>query len=218
MIIRLKHQPFQRLRSWVHIKSSEFALGLALATHVMGLALLIVAIYVPERPAWGDELLVGVSNKLVWYPFDEHLFYANAIASCFAALAAPVFYLVRRAALRQEYGSELWALKEFANTDPGQVIDQLQSDPTVQHIADSSEVGADNRWFAVLGLSPTATIEEVKQAYKVLIKQNHPDRVYGMSPTFRKLAEAEAKKINAAYQHALCCVSPIELESGRAAN
>jgi DnaJ-class molecular chaperone len=49
----------------------------------------------------------------------------------------------------------------------------------------------------------TATIQEVKQAYKTLIRQNHPDRVQGMSPAFKSLAETETKKINAAYRQAL---------------
>ena len=53
-------------------------------------------------------------------------------------------------------------------------------------------------WVAVLGLPETATIREVKEAYKVLIKQNHPDLVHDMSPAFKTLAELETKKINAA--------------------
>ena len=49
-------------------------------------------------------------------------------------------------------------------------------------------------------------MREVKEAYKVLIKQNHPDRVHDMSPAFKTLAEAETKKLNAAYRQALLCV------------
>jgi DnaJ-class molecular chaperone len=61
----------------------------------------------------------------------------------------------------------------------------------------------DASWIEILGVSETATVEEVKEAYKALIKQNHPDRVQGMSPAFKELAEAETKKINAAYREAL---------------
>ena len=49
-------------------------------------------------------------------------------------------------------------------------------------------------WVAVLGLPETATIREVKEAYKVLIKQNHPDRVHDMSPAFKTLAESRNQK------------------------
>jgi preprotein translocase subunit Sec63 len=52
-------------------------------------------------------------------------------------------------------------------------------------------------------VSPSASVEEVKQAYKMLLKQNHPDRVHNMSLAFRRLAEAETKKLNIAYAEAL---------------
>jgi DnaJ domain len=220
-IIRLKCRPLQRLRSWVHIISSQFALGRALAVHVVSLALLIVEFHVSKRLAWADELTSGVRSLLVWYPLEEHLFFANAVAAGFAAMAAPVFYLMRRASLRQEYRLEFCALKEFADTDPGQVIDQTQADQTdwdPSQQADSREVGGDNSCFAVLGLAHSATIEEVKEAYKALIKQNHPDRVHGMSPAFRELAEAETKKLNAAYRQALIFVPLLESRHGAAAN
>jgi DnaJ-class molecular chaperone len=69
-----------------------------------------------------------------------------------------------------------------------------------------------NSWFDVLGLSSSATIDDVKRAYKVLMKQNHPDRVFDMSPAFRKLAEAETKKINVAYAQALECLRQGDLQ------
>ncbi len=46
-------------------------------------------------------------------------------------------------------------------------------------------------------------MDEVKQAYKVLVNQNHPDRVFKMSAAFRELAEGETKKLNIAYAEAL---------------
>jgi DnaJ-domain-containing protein 1 len=61
----------------------------------------------------------------------------------------------------------------------------------------------ESAWFDVLGLSSSAAIDDVKQAYKALVKQSHPDRVHGMSPAFRELAEAETKKIYIAYAEAL---------------
>jgi DnaJ-domain-containing protein 1 len=50
---------------------------------------------------------------------------------------------------------------------------------------------------------PTATIEEVKQAYKALVKRSHPDLVHDMTPAFVTLADAEMKRLNAAYEEAL---------------
>jgi len=214
-IARLKRRPLQRLRSWAHLISSKSALGRALAAHVVGFALLLIAFHVPEQPAWADELTTGVTNVLVWYPIDERFFFANAIAAGFAAAAAPVFYLVRWAGLHREYGCEFCAFKELARSDPAQVIDQPQvgrADGHASQPAASMEIGADMTWYAVLGLSSSATIEEVREAYKRLVKQNHPDRVHDMSPAFRKLAEAETKKLNAALRQALIAISPLGAE------
>jgi hypothetical protein len=41
------------------------------------------------------------------------------------------------------------------------------------------------------------------QEAKLLVKQNHPDRVHSMAPAFKQLAEAETKKLNVAYAQAL---------------
>jgi DnaJ-domain-containing protein 1 len=65
----------------------------------------------------------------------------------------------------------------------------------------------------VLGISSSATIDDVKQADKALVKQNHPDRVCDMSPVFRELAESETKKINAAYAEALMCLRQADLHT-----
>jgi len=200
-IIRLKRQPLQRLRSWVHTLSLQFALSGAAAAHMVCFALLMAALYA----SWADKLAVSMRNPLVWYPLDERLFYANAVASIIAALSAPVFFLVRWARLRREYSVELCALKELAVIDPSQARDQLQFERADQQRShqDANDGEHDNSGFAVLGLPQSATEDQVREAYKTLIKQSHPDRVQGMSLAFTKLAEAETKKLNAAYQHAL---------------
>jgi curved DNA-binding protein CbpA len=50
-------------------------------------------------------------------------------------------------------------------------------------------------------------MEQVKEAFKRLVKQNHPDRLHGMSPALRQLAEAETKRLNIAFRQALIAVS-----------
>jgi hypothetical protein len=209
-IIRLKRRPLQRLRSWLHLNSSKSALGRGLATHVVGFALLLVIFHGPEQPAWADEVVTGAKNVLTWYPFDARFFYANAVATGFAAAAVPLFYLARWIGLRREYGCEYCTFNELARSDPGQLIDQMDfaeagTDTALE--TEAPEADAEPTWFAVLGLSPVATIEEVKEAYKQLIKQNHPDRLHGMSPALRKLAETETKRLNAAFRQALIVVS-----------
>jgi hypothetical protein len=209
-IVRLKRRPLQRLRSWMHLISSKSALGRGLAAHVVGFALLLVIFRGPEQPAWADEVTTGARTVLAWYPFDARFFYANAVATGFAAAAVPLFYLARWIGLRREYGYEFNTFKELARSDPGQLFDQLdiaEAGADAAPGADTTEAGADGAWHDVLGLPSSATIEQVKEAFKRLVKQNHPDRLHDMSPALRTLAETETKRLNAAFRQALVIVS-----------
>jgi DnaJ-domain-containing protein 1 len=55
-------------------------------------------------------------------------------------------------------------------------------------------------YFAVLGLSPTADVAEIKRAYKRLMRKYHPDVVTRLSPAEQSAASERAKAINEAYQ------------------
>jgi hypothetical protein len=209
-IVRLKRRPLQRLRSWVHLISSKSALGRGLAAYVVGFGLLLAVFHGPEQPAWADEVATGARNVLAWYPFDARFFYANAVATSFAAAAVPLFYLARWLGLRREYGCEFCTFRELARGDPGQRVDQMDfadADADAPSGVNAMESGADRTWFAVLDLSPAASIEDVKEAYKRLVKQSHPDRLHDMSPALQKLAEAETQRLNAAFRQALIVVS-----------
>lgn len=52
---------------------------------------------------------------------------------------------------------------------------------------------------AVLGVASTASRDEIKQAYRRLMKEHHPDRVAGMSGAAQAQAEERSKEINLAY-------------------
>jgi hypothetical protein len=209
-IVRLRRLPLQRLKTWVHIVGARFALGHALVVHIEAFALLILALYLHGHAAWAHESRTAAPSPLVWYPFDPRMFFANAAAAGLAALSAPLFYLLRRRCLRREYGLEFCLLKELADSGPDQKIEQPQAGPADGDMSVERNPAApspEECWVAVLGVTQPATMEQVREAYRAQIRQNHPDRVHDMSPAIRKCAEAETKKLNAAYRQAIACVS-----------
>ena len=53
--------------------------------------------------------------------------------------------------------------------------------------------------YALLGLPPGASFEEARAARNALLQQYHPDKVAGLGPKLREVAESETKRINAAF-------------------
>ncbi len=53
--------------------------------------------------------------------------------------------------------------------------------------------------YKTLGLSPGCTWEQIRKTRNELLTQYHPDKVAAMGPKLREVAEAETKKINAAF-------------------
>jgi DnaJ-domain-containing protein 1 len=53
---------------------------------------------------------------------------------------------------------------------------------------------------AVLGVSRTASRDEIKAAYRLRMQEYHPDKVAHLGADIRALAERKAKEINEAYQ------------------
>ncbi len=58
---------------------------------------------------------------------------------------------------------------------------------------------ADKSYYDTLGVSKTATADELKSAYRRLAKQYHPDMYAGKSDAEKKNAEEKFKEINHAY-------------------
>jgi len=54
--------------------------------------------------------------------------------------------------------------------------------------------------FKVLGVSPYAGEEEIKKAYRELVKRYHPDRFYGKELSLQKAAKARFIEIQKAYE------------------
>ena len=57
-----------------------------------------------------------------------------------------------------------------------------------------------NSAYAVLGVSPTASDDEVKSAYRRMAMKNHPDKVATLGPDIQKAAAERFRKIQEAYE------------------
>lgn len=54
--------------------------------------------------------------------------------------------------------------------------------------------------YKILNIPPGATQEQIRSAYKKLAHMYHPDKVEGLAPEYRQIADRKMKAINAAYE------------------
>lgn len=212
-IAKLRGLPLRRVRERIAAFSLQAAVGGAFAIHVTAFVTLVLLFCLPGTRAAVHELTGAGRNALVWYPFDASYFLANGAGAALGMLLAPAFYALRRLGLVREHAMELAVLKELAETpaevvveaSPGRVDDAEESlrDASSRETFSRVEPRTQESCFAVLGVEQSATIEQVRAAYRMRIKQSHPDRLTGMSPAIRTFAEDETKRLNAAFQEAL---------------
>jgi len=197
-VTTLRRQPLERLRLWLRAKSAEYALGRTLVTYVVTFGIAVA--FISQIFAPNSDFMSG-TGPLQWQPFDE----ANAIAVGFAVLVAPLFYLSRRITLRRRHSVEFCYAQQLAAAaywTPGTLSSEIEARNELSQGGSNTSSNDDN-WFKVLGLKNSASIDDVRKAYKTLIRENHPDRVQNLSPALKELAESETKKLNAAYRQAL---------------
>ena len=67
--------------------------------------------------------------------------------------------------------------------------------PQAAQVSEPETFGA----YEILGLSPSASVAEIKRAYRKRVKECHPDLFAGMDQQAKALAERWTKALNAAY-------------------
>jgi len=70
-------------------------------------------------------------------------------------------------------------------------------------VHDSGDEEGAAPWNEILQVSPQAPAEEIRQAYRSLISQYHPDKVAGLGDELKALAERKSAQINGAYRQAM---------------
>jgi DnaJ like chaperone protein len=81
-----------------------------------------------------------------------------------------------------------------------QIASYLQITETDQETIRNMFIKNTDSSYKVLGIERNASIEEIKQAYRKLATEFHPDKVSYLGEEFRKDAEVKFQKINAAYE------------------
>jgi uncharacterized membrane protein YkvA (DUF1232 family) len=86
----------------------------------------------------------------------------------------------------------------FNKTRSGNYSGQGRSDSKDQFSEDSAQ----QQWdpYRVLGIDRSASIEEIKHAYRELAVKYHPDKLEHLGDEFKVLAEMRFKEIQQAYQ------------------
>ena len=78
---------------------------------------------------------------------------------------------------------------------------QLSSTDTASAISMYwKDAGSVSSAYSVLGISPSATDDEVKTAYRKMAMKNHPDKVATLGPDVQKAAAEKFRKIQEAYE------------------
>lgn len=92
----------------------------------------------------------------------------------------------------------MWAVHEEVNALRECALNLGLTDADLDGMLNLRDAGSSlDAAYKVLGVSPSATDEEVKAAYRQLALKNHPDRVATLGEDVRKAAEKKFQEINA---------------------
>ena len=82
-------------------------------------------------------------------------------------------------------------------------VEEVASGKNGKHQSDIPKEAEIKAWNEVLEVDSSASLEEVKTAYKRKMSQYHPDKVASLGPEFTPIAERKTKQINSAYEEAV---------------
>ncbi len=89
--------------------------------------------------------------------------------------------------------------ERFGGADEATVEDHHTVGPTGGRVEDLNPEWIRANWHEVLGVSPKASIEVIKSAYRLRAHQYHPDKTEGLGPELKALAARKMHELNMAY-------------------
>lgn len=93
-----------------------------------------------------------------------------------------------------------WVVSRLSSDAPAR---ESRADSEPQRHASSPGDPPLRAWHEVLNVPMNATADEIRQSYKLLMSQYHPDKVANLGEELRALAERKSKEITSSYREAM---------------
>jgi hypothetical protein len=195
----IQQLPIGRLNEWIRLFSIRSGFRwTAFAYVAIGLSLYLL------DPVWmrGLSKFIGQYMFLRFPGAGDILYGSVLIAALTSAALFPIIYYIRRSMHDRATDAIRQRLSESPDEDDPQAseedsADEYDGSESESHEPDNAE-NEDKPWYEILGVSPTASSQEINVAYREQVKKCHPDLVAGLDPDFRTLADEKAKALNAA--------------------
>ena len=203
----IQQMPVDRLDGWISLCSARSSFRcVAIAYLAIGSGLYLL------DPDWLRSLSGFIAPYMfLRVPGARDILYGGVLvaALCSAALF-PIIYSIRRGMLARATDEIRQRLEEVPDEEEPQPDSEDEYDDGGEY-EDSEDESyepesaeeEEKSWHEILGVSPTASPQEINSAYREQVKKCHPDLVAGLDPDFRTLADAKAKALNAAREEGL---------------
>ena len=116
-----------------------------------------------------------------------------------ATIGVSLRFYVSSLTLAEQFTKSFSSVQQWLSTRQPWERDPASRAPRKDSYGDLN-VSSKQSAYEVLGVKPNASLEDIRAAYRRIARMNHPDKVNGLAPEFRQLAEQRMKVITAAYK------------------
>jgi DnaJ-domain-containing protein 1 len=197
---QLRQAVLDRLDEWKRVVSLQFAFRLTTASY----AIFCFFVYVLDLYRIGSFSQASHSAFVRRYLMQVSGAYLGYGVLATALACAVILALGYKGSRLWLEGSELFSSAEDYYTDDHNTFkkdgDFVEWEGTPTGEAGASQV---EPWYETLGVSPSASAQEINAAWREKMRKNHPDRVAELDPEFQTLAEDKSKRLNIAREEGL---------------
>jgi len=140
-------------------------------------------------PASPDEPLIFNGGQLAWQGQQRSKGRNGPLVDVLAQFMVRGYAEEQRQQLRNEFVKRLRTL-----------ADEVRSGRGKAHAPPPAPSGPHLNPYEILGVSPEASRQEIRTAWKARVLEYHPDRVVGLGKKLQQVAAEETLKINLAYE------------------